>query len=144
MLQGFCIPTTEAEAEGVVSRILETGIPRENIFIAAGFSEMDHIAVRDPRAAAACMDQPRAGSGDRLVCRYGDDHPARASKAIPRTGEALLIPLNTALIGMVLGTVAGASGVVFVGPTSRRIWPTTTKKKFEREGFSFQSSWTMP
>ena len=45
MLQVFCIATTEAEAEGVVSRILDMGIRRENIFVAAGFSEMDQIAV---------------------------------------------------------------------------------------------------
>jgi len=109
MLQVFCIATTEAEAEGVVSRILETGIRRENIFVVTGFSEMDHIAlpIRELRRHVWIG----LGLGAVIGWFVGTAMIILlASAATPWTGEALLIPLNTALTGMVLGTVAGASG----------------------------------
>ena len=114
MLQVFCIATTEEEAEGVVSRILETGIRRENIFVAAGFSEMDQIAVPIRELRRHVWIGLGLGAvigwfvGTAMIILL-------ASAATPWTGEALLIPLNTALTGMVLGTVAGASGG-FCGP----------------------------
>src|SRR3989441_3376979 len=105
LLQVFCITTTEAE--GVVSRIRETGIRRENIFVAVGFSEMDHIAlpIRELRRHVWIGLGAVIGwfVGTAMIIFL-------ASAATPWTGEALLIPLNSALAGVVLGTVAGASG----------------------------------
>ncbi len=109
MLQVFCIATTGAEAEAVVSKILETGIRRENIFVAAGLLEMEDIAVPIRELRRHVWIGLGLGAvtgwfvGTAMIILI-------ASAATPWTGEALLIPLNTALTGMVLGTVAGASG----------------------------------
>ncbi len=109
MLQVFCIATTEAEAEGVVFKILQTGITRESIFVVTGCSEMDHVALpirelrRHVRIGLGIGASVGWFVGTAMIVLL-------ASVAPPSTGEALLIPLNTALAGMVLGTVAGASG----------------------------------
>jgi hypothetical protein len=109
MLQVFCIATTEAEAEGVISKILQTGITRENIFVCTGYSEMDHLAlpVRELRHHVRIGFAVGAAVGwfvgTAMIVLL-------SSLARLWTGEALLILLNTALAGMVLGTVAGASG----------------------------------
>ncbi len=109
MLQVFCIATTEAEVEGVVSRVLQTGITRENISVATGLSEMDQIAF--PNRELRHQAWIGLGLGGVIGWFVGTAMIVLdPSEVPPWTVEALLIPLSTALIGIVLGAVAGASG----------------------------------
>src|SRR6266571_4800871 len=108
MLKVFCIATTEA-AESVVSRVLQTGITRENISVAAGLSEMDQIALPDRELRRHAWIGLGLGAvigwfvGTAMIVLDPSEVPAW-------TVEALLIPLSAALVGIVLGAVAGASG----------------------------------
>ena len=109
MLQVFCVATTEAEAEGVVSKILQTGITRENIFVATGHSDMDYVVlpIRELRRHVWMG----LGVGAATGWFVGTAMIVLLAFVGPLwTREALLIPLYTAFVGMVLGTVAGASG----------------------------------
>jgi len=109
MLQVVCIATTEAETEGVVSRVLQTGITRENISVAAGLSERDQIAM--PNRELRRHAWIGLGLGAVIGWFVGTAMIALDPSIVPPwPGEALLIPLSAALVGMVLGAVAGASG----------------------------------
>src|SRR5438093_5438273 len=109
MLQIFCTAITEADAEGLVSGILQTGITRENISIATGHPEMGHVALPNRELRRAV--QIGVGVGAAVGWFVGTAMLLLlASVNLPWTGEALLMPLITALAGLVLGAVAGASG----------------------------------
>src|SRR5438034_8977839 len=108
MLQVFCIATTEAEAEGLVSRVLQTGITRENISVAAGLSEMDQIVLPNRELRRHAWIGLGLGAG--IGWFVGTAMIVLDPSEVPRWPvEALLVPLSTPLVGSGPGACGGPS-----------------------------------
>src|SRR6266705_5585367 len=68
MLQVFCIATTEAEAEGVVFKILQTGITCESIFVVTGCSEMDQSQTGQKLHPVVTLNGQKLFCNERFRC----------------------------------------------------------------------------